>query len=206
MCGGGLLLAARQAGRTRDAVRHENTAGKGEQHGEREERREAAHRGPQTEGSEFVRASEHGGGRGWVDVRRRPRPRAQNCQSREKRDESDTRGRDGSRLAVCVWVFRAPSVRSERRYADLSGRCSGPWTAGPWRTSEANSQRLERIWDSEGLPALPATVTELRCGSPKRPKLVGTAKYYVAVQLRQHAIRSGRPDALRPDAGPLRRR
>lgn len=59
---------------------------------------------------------------------------------------------------------------------------------------------------SEGLPALPATVTELRCGSPKRPKLVGTAKYYVAVQLRQHAIRSGRPDALRPDAGPLRRR
>ena len=119
MCGGGLLLAARQAGRTRDAVRHENTAGKGEQHGEREERREAAHRGPQTEGSEFVRASEHGGGR-VGSMCAAVRVHARRIANRERTDESDTRGRE---------VLR-------------SG-CSGPLQSGAndgTRTSQVDAQ------------------------------------------------------------------
>lgn len=167
MCGGGLLLAARQAGRTRDAVRHENTAGKGEQHGEREERREAAHRGPQTEGSEFVRASEHGGGR-VGSMCAAVRVHARRIANRERTDESDT--------VATGLVLRSASG------------CSGPLQSGAndgTRTSQVDAQvpglrvrggRQRRILrGSKGsgtargyLPCLPQS-QELRCGSPKRP-------------------------------------
>jgi hypothetical protein len=200
MCGGGLLLAARQAGRTRDAVRHENTAGKGEQHGEREERREAAHRGPQTEGSEFVRASEHGGGR-VGSMCAAVRVHARRIANRE-RTESERRA-----------VARSCGLGVQGPFSQERTTVRGPLRSmlraldcGSVDMEDVRGEFSEAPGISEGLPALPATVTELRCGSPKRPKLVGTAQYYVAVQLRQHAIRSGRPDALRPDAGPLRRR